>query len=275
MKARLEGGYYVFAQPTGYRYQKSPDHGQILVRHEPLASIIQEALEGYASGRFQIQSEVRRFLAAHPEIPHNQHGDVRPMFVRDILTRPVYAGYVESARWDVALRKGHHEALISYETFLKIQERLKGNSYAPQRKDINADFPLRGEVVCGECDSPLTSCWSKGRNGKYPYYLCIQRGCTSYGKSIRRDVLEGHFEDLLRDMVPSANLFRAASAMFKKLWDHKLASSQTRARHLQTELISVEKQSSSFLIVLSMRTGILSSRLTSVASRNWKIRKSF
>ena len=40
---------------------------------------------------------------------------------------------------------------------------------------------------------------------------------------------------------------RNTSAMFKKLWDHKLASSQTRARHVQTELISVEKQIEQFL----------------------------
>ncbi len=246
MKARLERGYYVFSQPVGYRYQKNAVEGQVLVRDEPLASILQEALEGYASGRFQIQAEVMRFLLTHPEFA-NRKSSARRQFVKEVLTRPVYAGYVESERWGVSLRQGRHDPLISYETYLKIQDRLKGGSNAPQRKDISADFPLRGAVVCGECNGPLTSCWSKGRNGHYPYYLCIQRGCTSYGKSIRRDVIEGQFADMLQDMVPSANLFRAASAMFKNLWNHKLISGQSRARTMQTELVKVEKQVEQFL----------------------------
>jgi hypothetical protein len=50
MKATLERGYYVFAAPVGYRYEKVEGHGRMLVRDEPLASIITEALEGYASG---------------------------------------------------------------------------------------------------------------------------------------------------------------------------------------------------------------------------------
>jgi len=41
----------------------------MLVRDELLAAIIQEALEGYASGRFQLQVEVKRFLESHPEYP--------------------------------------------------------------------------------------------------------------------------------------------------------------------------------------------------------------
>lgn len=72
MKARVERGYYVFAVPVGYRYEKVGAHGRLLVRDEPLASIVQEALEGYASGRFQLQAEVKRFLEAQPAFPKNR-----------------------------------------------------------------------------------------------------------------------------------------------------------------------------------------------------------
>lgn len=47
MKARLERGYWVFQAPVGYRYGKGEGGGRALVRDEPLASIIREALEGY------------------------------------------------------------------------------------------------------------------------------------------------------------------------------------------------------------------------------------
>jgi DNA invertase Pin-like site-specific DNA recombinase len=62
MQARMKNGYWVFRPPVGYHYAKEARHGKILVRNEPLASIVQEALEGYASGRFETQMEVVRFL---------------------------------------------------------------------------------------------------------------------------------------------------------------------------------------------------------------------
>src|SRR6056297_3873315 len=50
MKARVEKGYWVFQPPIGYRFGKTAEHGKLLVPHEPHASIIREALEGYAVG---------------------------------------------------------------------------------------------------------------------------------------------------------------------------------------------------------------------------------
>ena len=247
MRARVLNGYWPFACPVGYRYQRIAGRGNMLVRDEPLASIVQEALEGYASGRFQLQAEVKRFLESFPEFPHGVKGEVRAQQVTDILTRAVYAGYVAAPNWDVSQRKGHHEPLISYETHLKIQERLNGNNRAAYRKDLSADFPLRGAVVCGDCGTSLTACWSKGRLDYHPYYLCRQRGCESYGKSIRRSVIEEEFAELLQDMQPSATLFKAARAMLQDLWDHRLASGAERVKALKAELGKVNGQVEQFL----------------------------
>lgn len=43
MKARLVNGYRVFQAPYGYHYERLNGQDKILVRDEPLASIIQEA----------------------------------------------------------------------------------------------------------------------------------------------------------------------------------------------------------------------------------------
>ena len=247
MRARVQNGYWPFVCPVGYRYQRVAGRGNMLVRNEPFASIVQEALEGYASGRFQLQAEVKRFLESFPEFPRDRKGQVRAQQVTDILNRLVYAGYVAAPNWDVSQRKGHHESLISFETHLKIQERLNGNARTPNRKDLNADFPLRGAVVCGHCDMPLTACWSKGRLGYHPYYMCYKRGCESYGKSIRRSVIEGDFENLLRSMQPSTTLFEVARAMFKDIWDHRLASGVERTNALRAELGKVSQQVEQFL----------------------------
>ena len=242
MKARVEQGYYVFQAPVGYEYRKTAGQGKMLFRNEPVASILKEALEGYASGRFQMQVEVKRFLEAHPQIPKTSNGGMRNQQVTDILTRPVYAGYVEAPSWGITLRKGNHEPLISLETFEKIQARLKGNAKTAARKDISAEFPLRGFVLCGDCNKPLTACWSSGKRQKYPYYLCHTKGCESYRKSIPRDRLEGEFEELLTRMQPTENLFSMARIMFRDIWDHRLSQVQDMARALGQEVAGVERQ---------------------------------
>ncbi|MEM9354982.1 MAG: recombinase family protein [Pseudomonadota bacterium] len=61
-----------------------------------------------------------------------------------LLRRPHYAGYIEVPDWDVSFRKGHHEGLVSLETFEKVQERLREGARVPFRGNIEEDFPLRG-----------------------------------------------------------------------------------------------------------------------------------
>lgn len=160
MRARIQNGYWPFKAPIGYRPVRAKGgNGVELVRDEPYASILQEALEGYATGRFQTQVEVKRFLERQPAFPKDLNGrEIRNQRVYDFLTRAMYAGYVEHADWGVGIRKGQHEGLIDYTTYQKIQERLTSTAKAPARKDISADFPLRGFIHCNDCGTALTAC---------------------------------------------------------------------------------------------------------------------
>jgi DNA invertase Pin-like site-specific DNA recombinase len=200
MRARVMNGYWVFQAPVGYRYERVPGRGMMLKRDEPAASVVQEALEGYASGRFELQADVMRFLQDHPNFPRDGSGYVRNMRVTQILNQCAYAGFVAAPKWGVTMREGHHEGLVSIETFQRVQDRLNGINRAPNRTNLNTDFALRGWVVCDHCNTPLTACWSKGQFAKYPYYLCPKRGCPSYGKSIRREKIEGEFAALLNTL---------------------------------------------------------------------------
>ncbi len=61
MRARMQNGYWVFRAPIGYDFIKKSGSGSILVRDEPVASIIADVMERYASGRLQSKTEVKRF----------------------------------------------------------------------------------------------------------------------------------------------------------------------------------------------------------------------
>lgn len=238
MRGRIMNGYYPFYTPRGYRHEHRRGEGKVLVRDEPDASILKEALEGFASGRLQSKAEVKRFLSAHPSF-----AAVNNQLTQLILTRPIYAGYVGKEEWGIPLRRGKHEALIDFSTFERIQARLHERPKAPARKDISVDFPLRNMVACGECGKPLTACWSKSKTGaKHPYYYCFEKTCPQRGKSIRRAQIEGEFEALLRRITPAPKFLNLASALFKDGWHQRCAQARSLAETCRMEVLQAERQ---------------------------------
>lgn len=243
MSARLQKGYWVFQAPTGYRFTADRLHGKIMVRKEPDAAIIQEALEGFASGRFQSPVEVKRFLETKPIFPsRHANGEIRHWQVSRLLTNVLYAGYLEVPNWNIGRVAAQHEALIDLRTYQRIQDRLEGRFLAPARKVVHNDFPLRGFVDCADCGHGITSCWSQGKYQKYPYYICQHRGCPSKGRSIPRDRFESEFEEILRDVQPAEGLFKVASAMFRDAWNARLVQSKEIANAYAEQMTACERK---------------------------------
>ena len=240
MHARVENGYYCFGKIPGYRYVDAPNGGTIMVPEEPAASVIREALEGMASGHFQTTAEVQRFFGASGAIRKNRNGEVNWQTVRDILRRPLYAGYIGLKKEGGRLRPAKHEPLVSYATWRKVQDRLDSASLAPARKDFNADFPLRGFVCCASCGHPMTAAWSKGRSAHYPYYKCHQRACESRGKSVRKEKVEAEFEAVLKKLKPSPTLLNIVGTLFADRWDQEGRNGQDRAAAARAEIGQLE-----------------------------------
>lgn len=261
MRARLLGGYWVFRAPIGYKYEDTMGHGLLLVRDEPIASILKEGLEGFSSGRFANQAELARFFESKPVFMAALSADfVRIQKVKDLLTRPIYAGYIsymksrEGRVWNVPFREGKHEPIIDLETFEKNQARLSAKPKATLRRDTSEDFPLRGSVLCDSCGRPLTGCWSQGRKKSYPYYLCQKRGCENKGKSIPKQVIEDQFVALLKKLEPSKELLTAAEAMFNDIWEAKRKSVKTDQSAYQRQIKQVEKKIDDFIEMIANAT---------------------
>ncbi len=223
MRARMLAGYWIMRVPKGYKMEKRSD-GKVMVRDEPVASIIQQGLEGFAYDRFSSVVELKAFFESQPEFPKDRKGEVHFQRVIDMLNQQLYSGYYEYARWNIGLLRGKHEPIISFDIYNRIQDKLHGRMKAPARRDINEDFPLRGFVLCDCCNAPLKGCWSIGRGGKYPYYLCHTKGCELYGKSIKRDDLEGDFEALLKEITPSPVMVKLVEDVVERAKDIKLGS---------------------------------------------------
>lgn len=247
--ARMEAGYFAFSRPPiGYKYVKAKGNSKVLVRDEPYASIIADVLEGFASGRYASQAEIARHLEDHPSFP-KPSGRVPVEKVTRILKQPLYAAYISSEAYGVSIRDAQHEGLISKATFAKIQDRIAGRANAPARKDLNRDFPLRGAVVCSGCGNNLTASWPKGNTKRYAYYLCQNKKtketgkpCEFYGKSIRRDKIEGEFEELLQGIQPSRDLVRTIIGMAKVYRERKAAQAKDYVAAIKNELRQADAQ---------------------------------
>ena len=269
MRARMMNGYWVHPAPVGYIYQKQAGHGKVLVPDPATASILTEALEGFASGRFGSQAEVQTFLEDQPAYPCRlSNGKVHPSRVTELLSRVIYAGYIESSDWGITRRKGHHAPLISLTTFEKIQECRQGRAIAPKRADLDQDFILRGAACCADCGVPLRSSWSKGAKKRYAYYLCQTKTCESYGKSIPRNRIEGEFEDYLRSLTPMPSLFDAAKIMVRDAWEAFEAQSEQQRAIYAAKRKNVEKQIDTLLkrIVVAENERVIKAYETKLAA---------
>lgn len=250
-RARMLNGYWTLAPGPAYEYVAAKGHnGKLLVRREPIASVLADALNGFASGRIQTQSELRRFLQNHPDYPKGKSGKVPKQNIRRLLVNKLHAGYLEYQPWDVPLTKAAHEPIISYETYLKIQERLDGKPKFPIRKSINPDFPLRGCVDCANCEKPMKAGWTTGRSKRYAYYVCQTKGCSSYGESTPKAEIEGSFDKILVKARIRPEILRIVEKMVHKAWKLNKAEADKQKRVIQGRLRQIEEQIDRYLKML-------------------------
>jgi len=249
-RARLEMGYWVFCQPPGYTYKKHPVHGKLLHRDEPNASIITEALEGYANNRFVTQEDVRVFLESKKYKATSKSTKPHSETVKRMLIKSLYAGIVEYKNWGIEAVKGYHEPLITEATYFRIQNKLSGKirNYESSKA---ADFPLRGFVQCSECSEYMTASWSTGRNKKHPYYRCKNKQCSCGNKSIKRKLIEDDFSELLKNAVLQKPLISLLKVITKEIYSERIKESRLEERAAKKEISGLDKDISSLVDRLS------------------------
>ncbi|WP_299879427.1 recombinase family protein [uncultured Sulfitobacter sp.] len=260
MRARMENGFWIHNAPVGFRYKTEKFKGKVLVFDPPWDGVVREAFEGYASGRFQTQAEVKRFLETFPDFPFNKNGQVKQQQVTRMLTQPVYTGHICSENYGINWLKAQHEPIVSLEVFDKVQERRAGFAKAPKRKNIGDAFALRGIAICACCDVPLRSSFSRGKLGKlYPYMLCQTKGCDAYGKSIKRDQIENDVGEIIKSLQPDQSVIRMMAKMFRHIWEARKDQASSILADGKRKLTSIDKEIDKLLelIMASSNTTVI------------------
>ena len=116
-----------------------------------------------------------------------------------------------------------------------------GNDVADRWSEASETTRSRGRSVRKrDHDEPMTSCWSSGRNEKYPYYFCDTKGCPLHRKSIRKEKLEADFQTLLESLRPSEQLILIAKEMFRECWEARNSNKKGKILAKKAELQSLE-----------------------------------
>jgi len=246
MKARLESGYWCFCYPPGLINIDNPIHGRILTAHEPKANIFKEAIENYRDGLLNTLEDVQNFINRE----YRKEGIIEEISMNGaqrILTNVLYAGWLEYKPWDIPLQKAKHEGFISKETYDAVQEKLRTRSKAPLRKDYNLDFPLRGFVLCNDCNRPYTGSWHKGRSQLYAHYFCKQHECVAYGRTVRKQDIEDQFEDLMQGYTPNSDVMSLIQAVLLDIWEERDKHEESGKRLIDKQLNELETERKSFM----------------------------
>ncbi len=255
MQARLLNGYRAVGScALGYE----PTECSGLHRpYIPVAPVIKQALEGYASGQFNSYVEVARFINSHQlkrrltkqQIREGKKNSGEYIAldsdgVKDHVLDQAwyYAGFIENEKFGVTRRKGQHDAIISVETMELIEKRLRGERLPVYRKNINQYFPLRGHVLCPSCQKPMMGSFCGGRKQEYGYYYCQQFTCEMKNKNARYEVVHGEFEDLLMALQPKEELLERATAILKGVWKEELNRHGQQRAEWKRQLMALENQ---------------------------------
>ena len=262
--ARLERGYWAFGAPNGYVQIKNAVHGKILTPKEPDFSLIKEALEGYASGRFHTQQDVCNFLTKS-EYKGRGKKIYLTHFKEKLAKQIVYAGYIEYPKWEVSRRKGHHQAAISLETFEKIQKKLNNNANTHYRENNETEFPLRGFLVCNSCGTKLTASFSTSRGKSYGYYHCRKKECKYYGKGVSHEYVHSQFEKILKRLNATQETIDEVKGVFLKKWDERIKDKEKEYDLLKRDLYKSEEDIDAYL---DMAKGAMSEEIKKRYEKN-------
>ncbi|WP_126247185.1 recombinase family protein [Chitinophaga rhizosphaerae] len=91
-----------------------------------------------------------------------------------VIRNPVYCGKIAVHKSGLAYTvPGQHEAVISEELFLKVQQILNRKKLVTRNTITKDLLPFRGLLLCPVCNRILTGSGSTGKSGKvYYYYHC-------------------------------------------------------------------------------------------------------
>lgn len=173
MRRAIKEGRMMGIAPYGYINRCTQDGRKYVAVKEPEATNMIWAFKQVAKGHLPTAVILR-------EMNRREGRKLTKNSFMDGLRNIAYCGKLFLKAYNDEEEKiveGKHEALISEELFMKVQRVLHRKSnkdaFLPAGRIINEErYPLRGLLLCPQCNKTLTASSAKGRSKHYYYYHC-------------------------------------------------------------------------------------------------------
>ena len=130
-----------------------------------------------------------------------------------------------------------HEALISRETFLRVNGLQAQNAHGYTQVKEDGQLPLRHHIKCGSCQKPLTG-YEMKKKGIH-YYKCNTKGCC-----LNRNAGKMHelYQDLLRDYQIDPVLLPQVQEMMSQVFKRLSHDHEQEEKRLKLQLSELKKK---------------------------------
>ena len=211
------------------------------------APLITFAFERYATGRYSI-AQLRDLLTEHGLTTRPSPSRVaQPLSISrlaTILRNPYYTGVI---RYKGELFIGRHEALVTKETFLKVQEILDQRKRKGDRDLVHFHY-LKGLLQCGRCQaagrtSRMVYSQITGNGGTYEYFVCAakqRRQCDM--PWIRVEQIEDYILPVVANERLTKESINRMKARLVEAIDNLLAEDRDVKAQLRKQLDKLEAQ---------------------------------
>ena len=169
-----EGNYIGTNPPYGYRKIHPAPKVRTLEIVEEEANVIWMIFDDYlhhGKGAKAIATKLNLL-----QIPPQKADRWECVSVRKILKNPIYAGKIlwHTKKDGDILAEGHHEGIISYESFCEVQKRMKKKAVPQTQVGTELKNYYHDVMFCGNCGHQMRRRPAKIRDG---YMLCLRTEC--------------------------------------------------------------------------------------------------
>ena len=153
--------------------------------------------------------------------------------VMKLLSNRTYLGEIPNG--DSTL-PGEHAPIVKQDVFDRAQQHIvERRTRKPGRRENPHEFLLRGILVCGLCERPMSSSYSHHRNIRYLYYRCRSQAggrppCANVGVK-RYDIEQFVIDTLGESEIDDPGFMEALREVWQSLDQHE-------RRHLLPQLLS-------------------------------------
>ena len=193
IRQKLRRGEWLTKAPFGYLNNPKT---RTIEPHPTLSKILVKAFEAYATGKYTLES-LGKFLAEYG-IESKNRTPVSKANIKRILTNQAYLGLIAHKG---EYFEGKFQPILDHATFEAVQEVLKRKA-KPRKTKQGHDFPFTGLMTCGQCNSPITAQWAKGKSGGiYRYYRCTKKRGICSQKYIQEKDLANQIKARLQSVA--------------------------------------------------------------------------